>query len=246
MNPASVNFLGVKVTLLGREEIKEYLVQSIYNKERFRLLFLDEHKMFTSFFRNDFKKLINESELVICSSQTVSWMIKVLTGKTVSVIMPVTVFLDYMVVADEMNYTVFLFGGKKLEAFERLKRIKKSFSQARIVGNYQSNIKNNEMLNVMTTIRKSSPQIFFASYLTGAKQEMWLSENMSYFQNSIIVGVDNAFRIIVGKKKMPPLWFQKREWNGFYTFLTHPYNLLRNFRLVSLFFITLIYKIRNK
>ena len=241
-----MKFLGVKISLLGREEIKEHLVQSIYNKERFRVLFLDEQKMFTSFFRKDFKDLINNTEVVVCSSQTVAWMIKMLTGKIVSVIMPVTVFLDYMRVADEMNYTVYLFGGNKSESFERIKRIRKSFGQARIVGNYQSNIRNKEMLDVMTTIRKSSPQIFFVSYLKGARQEKWISENISYFQNSIIVGVDNAFRIIVGKSKMPPLWFQKREWNGFYTFLTHPYNLFRIWRIGCLFMITVIFKLRKK
>jgi N-acetylglucosaminyldiphosphoundecaprenol N-acetyl-beta-D-mannosaminyltransferase len=246
MLPLNVKFLGVKATLFSREDLKEYLIQTIYDKGKFRVLFLDEKKMFTTLFSPEFKKIIKNTEIVLCASQTVAWIIKVLTGKVVPIIMPVTLFLDIMRSADEMNYTVFLFGGNQVVSMETLKRIKKSFGQARIVGNYRSNIKNKEMQDVLTTIRKSSPQIFFANYGKGAKQEFWISQNTVSYKNSIVIGVDNAFQIIAGKQKMPPLWFQKKEWNGFYRFLSRPYNVLRLFRIIVLFFITIFHKISKK
>ncbi len=246
MIPVSVKFLGIKITSMTRDELKEFLIQTIYDKERFRVLFIDERKMFVSIFNKEFQNIINNSEIVLCSSQTVAWMIKVLTGKVIPIIMPVTIFLDFMRASDEMNYTVFLFGGNKSTSLETIKRIRKSFSQARIVGNYRSNIKNKELEDVLTTIRKSSPQIFFASYGGGYKQEKWLTGNAGYFQNSIVVGLDSAFHIIAGKQKMPPLWFQKKGWNGFFLFLTRPYNVLRLFRLTVLFFITIYKKIFSK
>jgi N-acetylglucosaminyldiphosphoundecaprenol N-acetyl-beta-D-mannosaminyltransferase len=160
--------------------------------------------------------------------------------------MPVTLYLDLMRTADEMNYTVFLFGGTKNVSIETLKRIKKSFPQARIVGSYRSNIKNQELQDVLITIRKSSPQIFIASYISGPRQEKWLTRNSPYFQGSIVVGVGNSFNVIAGRKKMPPIWFQKRGWNGFYTFLVHPYNIARIFRILLLFVLTIFCKIKSK
>lgn len=245
MVPAHVDFLGVKISLINRDELKEYLIQIIYDKNRFRVIILDEKKMYNCLVHREYRKLIDQAEIVVTSSQTVAWMAKVLTGKTIPVIMPVTVFLDFMRTADEMNYTVFLFGGNKKVALETLKRIKKSFPQARIVGNYRSNIKNKEMEDVLTTIRKSSPQLFFISYSKGIKQEKWITENYHYFQNSVIIGQDNAFKVIAGKKKMPPLWIQKKGWNGFYTFLTHPYNVFRLCRIGILFLATICHKIRQ-
>lgn len=246
MVPANVEFLGVKLSLINRDELKEYLIQTIYDKNRFRVIILDERKMYSCLVHREYRKLINQAEIVVTSSQTVAWMAKLLTGKTVPVIMPVTVFLDFMRTADEMNYTVFLFGGNKKVALETLKRIRKSFPQARIVGNYRSNIKNKEMEDVLTTIRKSSPQLFFVSYAKGVRQEKWITENYHYFQNSVIIGQDNAFKVIAGRKKMPPLWIQKKGWNGFYTFLTQPYNVARLYRIGVLFFAALFHKIRGK
>jgi N-acetylglucosaminyldiphosphoundecaprenol N-acetyl-beta-D-mannosaminyltransferase len=246
MVPVSVKVLGVKVTLMNREELKEFLIQTIYDKGRFRTMILDEKKMFFMLFNKEFQKIINDTEIVLCSSQMVSWMIRVLTGKHVPIIMPVTVLLDFMRVADEMNYTVFLFGGTKSVSAETMKRIKKSFPQSRIVGNYRSNIKNKELEDVLTTIRKSSPQLFFASIGGGFRQEKWLTSNKGYFQNSTVVGIDRAFHIIAGKHKMPPMGFQKKGWNGLYFLLTQPYNLFRLARLIVLFFVTLYHKIRMK
>jgi N-acetylglucosaminyldiphosphoundecaprenol N-acetyl-beta-D-mannosaminyltransferase len=246
MLPKKVNMLGVNISLANRDELKECLIQTIYDKERFRILMLDEKIMFFSLFSHEVAQIVQKSEIVICSSQTVAWMVRMLTGKTVHVIMPVTIYLDLMRAADEMNYTVFLFGGTKNVALETLKRIRKSFAQARIVGSYRSNIKNQELQDVLITIRKSSPQIFIASYGSGPKQEKWISKNFGYYQSSITVGVGNSFKVIAGRKKMPPIWFQKKGWNGFYTTLIHPYNLARNFRIIMLVIITLFYKIRNK
>lgn len=246
MIPLSLKFLGVKITTMGREEIKEFLIQTVYEKGKFRVMFLDEEKLFSLLFKKEQKEIVNGCEIVLCSSQTVAWMVKVFTGKNVPVIMPVTIFLDFMRIADEMNYTAFLFGGDQNVSLETMKRIRKSFPQARIIGNYRSNIKNKELDDVLLTIRKSSPQIFFAGYGGAMKQEKWLSANQSYFPNSIIVGVDSAFQIIAGKKKMPPLWFQQKEWNGFYSFLMQPYNIARIFRIATLFFITIYYKLTKK
>lgn len=241
--PENTDILGVKVTLTTREELKEHLIQTTYNKGRFRLIILDEKKLFSCVFQKKHRQVVNQADIVISSSQTVSWMVKRLTGHTVPVIMPVTLFLDFMRTADEMNYTVFLYGGNQRIAQETLKRVRKSFPQARIVGNYRSNIRDRELEDVLTTIRKSSPQILFAGIGGGLRQEKWIKENMHYFQNSIVAGVDTAFTVISGQKKMPPMWVQKKGWNGFYMTLTQPYNLVRLFRVFFLFALTLAIKL---
>lgn len=246
MLPQSVDFFGVKISLTNRDELKECLIQTIYDKERFRIIMLDEKIMFFSLFNSEIAQIIKKTEIVICASQTVAWMVKMMTGKSVQVIMPVTVYLDLMRAADEMNYTVFLFGGTKNVALETLKRIRKSFVQARIVGSYRSNIRNQELQDVLVTIRKSSPQIFIAGYGSGPKQEKWITKNFGYYQGAVTVGVGNSFKVIAGKKKMPPLWFQKKGWNGFYTTLLHPYNVVRMFRIALLVTVTLYNKLKIK
>jgi N-acetylglucosaminyldiphosphoundecaprenol N-acetyl-beta-D-mannosaminyltransferase len=246
MLPQTVNLLGIKISLTNREELKECLIQTIYDKERFRILMLDEKIMFFSLFNHELQQIINRTEIIICSSQTVSWIVKMLTGKIVQVIMPVTIFLDLMRVADEMNYTVFLFGGTKNIALETIKRIRKSFVQARIVGSYRSNIRRQELHDVLVTIRKSSPQIFIAGYSSGPTQEKWISKNFGYYQGAVTVGVGNSFKVIAGRKKMPPIWFQKKGWNGLYTTLLHPYNIFRLFRIIILVLITLFHKLKSK
>lgn len=246
MIPISAKFMGVKISLINREELKEHLIQTLYDKGRFRVLFLDERKMFKSIFDKELRAVINACEIVISSSQTVAWMAKMFTGKEVPIIMPVTVFLDFMRVAEEMGYTLFLFGGHSRVNGETTRRMRKSFPTSRILGSYQSAVKPKEMDAVLTTIRKSSPQLFFASLGRGGKWEKWLTKNLEYYPSSVIVGLDDSFRVIAGRQKMPPLWFQKKNLNGLYTFLSRPYDLARIFRIVALFCITVYKKLARK
>jgi N-acetylglucosaminyldiphosphoundecaprenol N-acetyl-beta-D-mannosaminyltransferase len=246
MVPISVKFLGVKVSLMNRDEFKEFLIQTIYDKERFRVVILDEKKLFLSFFNKELRDIINNTEIVLCSSQTVAWAAKMFTKREIPVVMPVTLVLDMMRAADEMGYTVFLFGGNKNVNIETAKRMKRSFANARVVGNYHANIKHKELEDVLVAIRKSSPQIFFAGLNGGAKQEKWLADKEEFISNSVVVGVDNAFQVISGRQKMPPISVQQKGRIGLYRSVTHPYNIARFFRIVVIFFVAVTKKIFNK
>lgn len=246
MIPISIKFAHAKITKMSREELKEYLIQSVYDKERFRILLLDDRKYYRSLFDAEMREMIDKSEIVLCSSKIVSWACKTFTGKEMPVIMPVTLYLDLMRIADEMGYTLFLYGGTKDVNVETLLRVRKSFPNARIVGNYRSGAPEKEQKDVLTAIRKSSPILFFVNLGGGKKQEKWIADNISNFPNSIVAGVDDSFKIISGKKKMPPIWVQQKGWSGLHRFLTEPYNLPRLFRLVAIFFSTVYHKLFKK
>ncbi len=246
MIPLSLKFLGIKISRLNREELKEYLIQTLYEKSKFRVIVLDEKKLFFALFDQELRTSINRCEVVLCGSGTVAWAARVLTGETVPVIIPVTLFLDIMRVSDEMGYSFYLYGANKSANLEAAKRVRKSFPHARLVGAYHSHIKDKEKRDVLTAIRKSSPQIFFCNLKGGAVQEKWLDQNKETFSDSIIVGVDHAFEVVSGKKKMPPIGVQKKGWNGLYTSLTQPWNVARFFRLFTIFVVTLYRKIFKK
>lgn len=246
MVPISVKFSGVKVTLQNREELKEYVIQCIYDEEKFRIILLDERKLFHSYFDEEFRNIIRNTDVVLCSSKTVAWAAKMLTKKEIPVILAVTLLLDMMRAADEMNYTVFLFGGNGEVNKETTKRIRRSFPNARIVGNYHSRIKDKELDDVLTAIRKSSPQIFLVNLDGGKKQEKWIEQYRDYFSNSIVVGADDAFRIISGRRKMPPIWVQKKGLTGLFRFLSNPLDFPRFFRVITIFFVTLYKRIFKK
>lgn len=243
MVPISVKFSGVKITLQNREELKEFVIQCIYDEERFRIIMLDERKLFHSYFDEEFRNIIKNAEVVLCSSKTVAWAAKLLTKKEVPIILSVTLLLDMMRAADEMNYTVFLYGGNAETNKEATKRIRRSFPNARIVGNYHSRIKDKELDDVLVAIRKSSPQLFLVNLDSGKKQEKWIEQYKKYFSNSIIVGVDDAFKIISGRRKMPPIWVQQKGLTGVFRFISNPLDIPRFFRVIAIFFVTLYKRI---
>ncbi|MGC8765641.1 MAG: WecB/TagA/CpsF family glycosyltransferase [Brevinematia bacterium] len=239
-------FLKRDVVFYGRDELKEHLIQTLYNKSNFRLMMLDEKKAFKALFSKEWKGILSKTDIFVCASQMVAWMVRMLCDKKIPVVMPVTVFLDFMRVSNEMNYTIFLYGGDNGVIIETVKKIRKSFPGSRIVGYYRANIKGKEEEDVLVNIRKSAPQIFFVSMNSVFKQERWIEQNRNAFAASVIVSVDNSFWIIAGKKKMPPLWVQKKNLNGLYKILVSPYNLLRIFRLLVLFFYTVVKRIFKK
>ncbi len=246
MIPVALKFAGVKLSLMTREEFKEYLIQSLYEKQTFRVVTLDEKKLFLSFFNKELRQTIRNAEVVLSSSQTVNWAARMLTKKTFPVLMPVTLFLDTMRIADEMNYTIFLFGGSRKVNIATWNRIHRSFPKARILGKYRWGAKKQELENVLTTIRKSSPQIFFASLGSSAKQEKWLNSQKDILNHSIVMGVDNTFKIISGEQHVPPIWIQEKGWNGLYHSIRNPLNLFRLFRLLTIVIVTLYRKLSKK
>ena len=164
MQPVSIPFLTAKISLLNREDLKEHLIQSIYEKKRFRILMLDEKKLFASFFNKEMQKIINQTELVLCSSRIIAWCVRFLTGRHVDVYFPITILLDILRVADEMQYSCYLLGGSHKVANEASKRLRKSFPNVRLLGYYTNQLSHKEWLDVLISIRKACPQIFIVSF----------------------------------------------------------------------------------
>ena len=243
MIPLSVKFFGLKVTPIDRDTLREYLIQTLFEKGKFRIIILDEKKLFHTIFNKQLREIVNSAEIVLCASQTVRWVAKLFTKKKVPIILPVTLILDLLRASEEMSYTVFLFGGTRQISSLTVTVVRKSFPQVRIVGNYPSNISVEELENVQIAIRKSAPQIFFAGLNGGKKQEIWLTEQAQNLTNSVVVGADDAFRVIAGRQQMPPIWVQKKEWTGAYRVLRNPFNFARIFRICIIFVVSLFRKI---
>ncbi|OHD53640.1 MAG: hypothetical protein A2Y33_06880 [Spirochaetes bacterium GWF1_51_8] len=246
MIPIAIKFSGLKVTPIERDALREYLITTLFEKGKFRILILDEKKMFHSIFDKQLREIINRAEIVLCSSQTVRWAVKLFTKKKVPITMPVTLMLDLLRASEEMSYTVFLFGGDRQISSLTVNMIRKSFPQVRIVGNYPSNISSAELENVQIAFRKSAPQIFFAGLNGGKKQEIWLTEQSQNLSSSVVVGADDAFRVIAGRKQMPPIWVQQKEWTGLYRLIRNPFNVVRWFRITIIFFVTIYRKLFRK
>ena len=243
MIPLPVKFFGLKVTPIDRDTLREHLIQTLFEKGKFRAIILDEKKLFHTIFNKQFREIVNSAEIVLCASQTVRWVAKLFTKKKVPIILPVTLMLDLLRASEEMSYTIFLFGGNRQISSLTLNVIRKSFPQVRIVGNYPSNISAEELENVQIAIRKSAPQIFFAGLNGGTKQEMWLTEQAPNLTNSVIVGADDAFRVIAGRQQMPPIWVQQKEWTGVYRILRNPFNFARIFRIFIIVIVSIYRKI---
>ncbi len=246
MIPLSLRFLGIKISRLNRDELKEYLIQTLYDKGNFRVMVLDERKFFHSLFDAEARDIISNTDVVLCGSSTIAWAARILKNETLTQILPVTLFLDFMRVADEMGYTYYLYGGSQPANLETAKRMRKSFPHARLVGAYHSRIRDKEKEDVMTAIRKSAPQLFCASLGGGHMQEKWLSSHRDSFSDSVVLGVDNAFSVVSGKEKMPPIGVQKKGWTGLYRSLTRPWDIPRFFRLFVIFVVVLYHRFFKK
>lgn len=246
MIPLSLRFLGIKLSRLNRDEFREYLIQTLYDKGKFRVMVLDERKMFKSLFDPEFRGHISNTDIVLCGSSTVAWAARLLTRESIPQILPITLFLDFMRAADEMGYTYYLFGGGQNSNLETAKRMRRSFPHARLVGAYHSNIRDKEKEDVMTAIRKAAPQVFIAGLGGGYHQEKWLKEHKEYFPEAIVLSVDNAFQVASGREKMPPIGVQKKGWTGFYRSLTRPWDIPRFFRLAVIFVVVLYHRFFKK
>ncbi|URA09437.1 WecB/TagA/CpsF family glycosyltransferase [Thermospira aquatica] len=242
MLPVSIPFLTAKVSLFNREDLKEHIIQTLYEQKRFRIIILDEKKLFSSLFNREMRRIIQQTEVVLCGSRLIAWSIRLLTGRHVEIYYPITILLDILGIANEMQYSCYLLGGDKKVANEAAKRIRRSFPNVRLLGYYTNQLKEKQWFDVLISIRKSCPQIFIVSFPNSVYQEFWITKNFSYFSQSIILGIDTSLDVFSGKKSMGVVWDEKRGWKttGF------KIDPIAWFRRLVILFVTLMNKIFHR
>lgn len=236
----------VKVTDVSRDEWRNYLYDRFHHKKYARIIILTEKKFFHALFNRELLETINQAEVVLCASSLVSWFSYHMYGKVIKPALAVTYVLDALSVASECQSMVSFYGSTKNILFMTVKKVSKSFQGIRIVSAYPEKIALKEMGKVFIAIRKTAANLGLFNLGNDKYQELWINKNFALFKNGVVIGCDDSFEIIAGRKSVPPLSMQDKGMLGLYEILTHPFNIAKMFRFCVLIMMYLWYLVTGQ
>lgn len=225
---------GVKITDISRDEWRNYLYDKFHHKTFARIIILTEKKLFQTLFNREMMETVNQAEIVLCSSSMVSWLVSHMYAKSIKPVLAVTYILDALTVAAECRSTVSYFGSSKPVLFATVQKTHKSFEGIRVVSHYPARIALKDQANVFIAIRKAAATLGLFNLGNDKKQELWINQNFMLSKSGVVIGTDDSFEIIAGRKRVPPFSFQDKGWLGLYGIITNPFNIAKPLRLFTL------------
>jgi len=234
-----LSILGVRVDLLGLEEIQSVTSEAI--QKRIPSLFISLGSLTVIRARKDpeYKDLIENSRLVICDGAGVAKAAKILSGTNITRLSGIDLVPVFARLAVEKGYRIFLMGAKEDVIAEAARKIRNSFPGVNICGylNGYFDIINDE--KVKETIKKHSPDILLLG-LGQPKQEKWLSSRLKELNVPVVMGVGGSFDVLAGNKKRVPGFFRKLGLEWLVRMILEPWRAKRNLALVL--FVLLVIK----
>lgn len=123
-------------------------------------------------------------------------------------------------IANQKNYRVYLLGATNDTLQKAKNNLYKQYPDLNIVGSHHGYFdrENNAIADEIADLK---PDLVFVA-LGVQKQEQWISENLSSFEQGVFIGVGGSIDVIGGTVKRAPVSWQKLNSEWFYRFLQQP------------------------
>ncbi len=241
------NILGVPIDDLTREESMAKILDFLENRKKVRfVLFLDPIKLMRIRPGQKYQKF-SESDLIIAEGKGLQWASKKLNQNLKERISLISFLMDLFRLAHKSKYTIYLLGSKQENIEKVYKNLTRNLPGIQIIGRQSGYFSNEWEKKIKLSLKKCSPDIVLVG-MGFPKQEKWIRDNLDIFsyetknpkekKYSIVIGVDNAFDILAGKRNIPE-FFQINGLQWLWRLLTKPYRIDFWWYFVKFYFMVL-------
>ena len=188
------------------------------------------HMCMESFDNPDFKKIIDNAEIVIPDGAPLAWALKSLGHRSAIQIRGTDLMLKICQEAEKKNIPIGFYGGteeclKKLVSF-----MEKKFPNLMIEFHSSPPFRSltlKEKEITITNINSTGVRILFVG-LGCPKQEKWMADHMNKL-SCVMIGVGAAFDFVSGTKKKAPRFIQKIGMEWFFRLISEPKRLWKRY-----------------
>lgn len=127
---------------------------------------------------------------------------------------------DLLQLANDNKFRIYLLGAQQETLDKAINEIKREYPSADIVGSHNGffDWSSND---IQKEIKYAKPDLIFVA-LGVPRQEKWISQNLSYFDKGVFMGVGGSFDVIAGTVKRAPAAWQKANLEWLYRLLKQP------------------------
>lgn len=205
--------------------------------------FANVHMFIEAHNDNEFKNLINNSDIVTPDGQPLAWIMKVFYGIRQDRVSAMDMLPDLLHQMEKEKLPVYFYGGTQSMLDQANNFICKKYPNLQIAGMYSPPFRpltEDEKNEVVNKINAASPAIVFV-FLGCPKQEKWMA-GMKGKVNAVMAGVGGAVPVTIGLQKRAPIWMQKYALEWLYRFFQEPKRLFKRYTVTNSQFMWLMIK----
>lgn len=233
------NVLGVQVSCLGYNELKQQVISDIKNDKKSAIVAINPEKILKARKDSELKELLNSSTYKIPDGIGVIYASKIKKGNIKARITGIDSMEMICGLSEEKSYRIFMYGAKEETISLAKKKLEEKFPKINIVGTINGYEKNNK--KIIKTINDSKAQIVFVA-LGSPKQEYWIRDNKDKVCANIFQGVGGSFDVFSGNIKRAPKLMQKLGLEWLYRLLREPKRIFRQVKLLKFIWLVIIGK----
>lgn len=227
-----INFLNVGVDDLSHSNILENVGMMVKDKKPHQLVTLNPEMVVLAQKDEEFRKIINQADLVIADGTGIPWAVKVLTGKKIERIPGADL-------VTKLKGRIFLLGGEEGIARKAGERLKELNHDIDVVGTESGGVITNEKCvtlrikikneKLIQKINQVKSDILLVAFGHG-KQEKWIYYHKDELNVPVMIGVGGTLDYLAGTARRAPkflrqlglewlwrLFFEPKRWHRIYT-----------------------------
>ena len=220
MKIQSVEVLGIPVTLLqSYDHAVDYIMSRIKAGKKTFCIAINPEKIYKAQSNAELNVLINSADLHICDGVGAAIGAKILTGRAVTRITGVQLFLDLIARAEVEELNIFLLGAKPESSQGAYAKLMQMHPNLRIVGRRDGYFTDD--IEVVNQINDSKTEMLFVA-IGSPKQERWISKYRNKILAPYCMGVGGTFDVISGEAKYAPMIFRKTGTEFLFRLISEP------------------------
>lgn len=244
MENKRAKILGFEVDLLGFDAALDFIVKKSENQST-QTVTINPEMIALGENNKEFGEILKTADLIIPDGFGVKLGLKIkgINQERIPGIEFAKKLIEYCA---ENNLPIALLGAKEETLQDAADNLLKEFPKLNIAYKRNGYFNAEDEKNIIEELKAVSPKLVLAA-LGVPKQEFFIKNIKSEFQNTIFVGVGGSFDVWSGKVKRAPVFFRKIGCEWLWRLIKEPSRFNRMFPTLPLFlFKVIIEKITNK
>jgi N-acetylglucosaminyldiphosphoundecaprenol N-acetyl-beta-D-mannosaminyltransferase len=240
-NEKYVNIFGSMIAVTTMNSVLATLAQWI-NEEKTRYICLaNVHTVVTGVSDQLFRKVTNHSAMTLPDGMPLVWLAKLKSRNQIQKCSGPDLMSRVFETSVCQNYSHFFYGDTE-ETLLRLKeKLGRQYPGLRIVEMRSPPFRPltaEEDRQLIAEINCLKPDIIWVG-LGAPKQELWMSDHVTKFHASLMIGVGAGFKFHAGTVSRAPVWMQNAGLEWFYRLAQEPRKLWKRYFVTNTLFIVL-------
>ena len=226
----SVQVLGVRVDVIDKTALLSEIAERVDSGACQYLANVNINAINIARHNEDFRKILNESQVVYCDGEGVrlgAWLL--------GVKLPPRIVLTYWIwelcaFAAERGYSIFLLGGSHGAAEEAAAVMRRRFPAIRIAGTHHGYFEKGgkESDSVIDEIAAARPNILFCCFGMPL-QEQWSQRNLQRLSANVVLFGGSTIEYASGRKRLAPSWMSNHGLEWIYRLVQEPRRLWQRY-----------------